>query len=75
MHFEKNRDEIGEYMDSRKLRHAVALIGLQPEECVFIDDIAANVSAAEAIGMTGVLHTEPGPTVARVTELLGLPLR
>jgi putative hydrolase of the HAD superfamily len=61
--------------EERIFRHAVALIGLRPEECVFIDDIAANVSAAEAIGMTGVLHTEPGPTVARVADLLGLPLR
>jgi putative hydrolase of the HAD superfamily len=61
--------------EERIFRHAVELIGLPPEECVFIDDIAANVSAAEAIGMTGVLHTEPDATVARVADLLGLPLR
>jgi putative hydrolase of the HAD superfamily len=61
--------------EERIFRHAVELIGLPPEECVFIDDIAANVAAAEAIGMTGVLHTEPAATVAHVTGLLGLPLR
>ena len=33
---------------------------------MFIDDIEANVPAAEAIGMTGVLHTEPGATAARL---------
>jgi putative hydrolase of the HAD superfamily len=61
--------------EERIFRHAVELIGLPPEECVFIDDIAANVAAAEAIGMTGVLHTEPAATVAHVAGLLGLPLR
>jgi putative hydrolase of the HAD superfamily len=60
--------------EERIFRHAAALIGLRPEECVFIDDIEANVAAAEAIGMTGVLHTEPGPTAARLATLLGLPL-
>jgi putative hydrolase of the HAD superfamily len=61
--------------EERIFRHAVELIGLPPEECVFIDDIAANVAAAEAIGMTGVLHTEPAATVAHIAGLLGLPLR
>ncbi len=55
-------------------RHAAGLIGLPPEECVFIDDIQANVSAAEAVGMTGVLHTEPGATAAHLAALLGIPL-
>jgi putative hydrolase of the HAD superfamily len=60
--------------EERIFRHTAALIGLEPEECVFIDDIEANVTAAEAIGMTGVLHTKPGPTAARLADLLGLPL-
>jgi putative hydrolase of the HAD superfamily len=60
--------------EERIYRHAADLIGLPPQECVFIDDIEANVAAAEAIGMTGVLHTEPGPTAARLAALLGLPL-
>jgi putative hydrolase of the HAD superfamily len=60
--------------EERIFRHAASMIGLQPEECVFIDDIEANVVAAEALGMTGVLHAEPGPTAARLAGLLGLPL-
>lgn len=60
--------------EERIFRHAADLLGLAPEECVFIDDVAANVTAAEAIGMTGVLHTEPGPTAARLAHLLAVPL-
>jgi putative hydrolase of the HAD superfamily len=58
--------------EERIFRHASALLGLDPAECVFIDDIEANVRAAEALGMTGVLHTGPAATVVRVAELLGL---
>ncbi len=36
-------------------------LGSPRRACVFIDDIEANVRAAEAIGMTGVVHVEPGP--------------
>ncbi len=60
--------------EERIFRHAADLLGLDPDECVFIDDVEANVTAAEAIGMTGVLHADPGPTVARLAGLLGLPL-
>jgi putative hydrolase of the HAD superfamily len=59
--------------EERIFRHAADLLGVAPAECVFIDDIQANVVAAEALGMTGVLHTDPAETAARLGELLGLP--
>ena len=59
--------------EERIFRHAAALLGLPPGQCVFIDDIEANIEAAAAIGMTGVLHTDPAATVAAVAGLLGLP--
>jgi putative hydrolase of the HAD superfamily len=55
-------------------RHTAALLGLEPQECVFIDDLEANVAAAEAIGLIGLHHREPGPTTERLADLLGLPL-
>lgn len=61
--------------EERIFRHAVEQLGLQPEDCVFVDDLEANVTAAEAIGMTGVLHREPEMTVDRLSELFGLALR
>jgi putative hydrolase of the HAD superfamily len=54
--------------------YAAQTLGLTPQECVFIDDIQVNVSAATACGMTGVLHTEAAATAAALQDLLGVPL-
>jgi putative hydrolase of the HAD superfamily len=59
--------------EERIFRHTAALLGLEPQECVFIDDVPANVAAAEAVGLVGLHHREPGATAAWLTELLGLP--
>jgi len=60
--------------EERIFRHAAGLLGLDPAECVFIDDIEVNTKAAEAIGMTAILHHDPAATLARLGELLGLAL-
>jgi putative hydrolase of the HAD superfamily len=61
--------------DERIYRHAAAALGLDPAECVFVDDIAPNVRAAEAVGMVGVHHVSPDQTVTRLEELFRVPLR
>ena len=53
--------------------HAAQALGLAPAECVFIDDMEANVAAAVGCGMTGVLHTEAATTAAALHDLLGVP--
>jgi len=53
--------------------HAAQALGLAPVECVFIDDMEANVAAAVGCGMTGVLHTEAATTAAALHDLLGVP--
>jgi putative hydrolase of the HAD superfamily len=60
--------------DERIFRHAAAALGLPPGECVFVDDIAHNVRAAEAVGMTGVHHVAPDQTVAALEELFAVSL-
>jgi putative hydrolase of the HAD superfamily len=55
-------------------RHAAQTLGLPPGECVFIDDMPANVAAAQACGMTAVLHAEPAATARTLQDLLGVPL-
>jgi putative hydrolase of the HAD superfamily len=60
--------------EERIFRHTAALLGLDPRECVFIDDIEANVAAAQAVGLVGLHHREPAPTAERLADLLGLPL-
>ncbi len=54
--------------------HTTKILGLEPEQCVFIDDIEANVAAAAACGMTGVHHTEAAQTAAALQDLLGFTL-
>ena len=67
--------EVGMRKPERRIfLHAAGLIGLTPAECVFIDDIEANVTAAVACGMAGVRHEDPRLTAERLTALLGTPL-
>jgi epoxide hydrolase-like predicted phosphatase len=53
---------------------AVERIGLDPPQCVFIDDLQHNVEAAEAVGMTGLHHTETESTVAELERIFGVSL-
>jgi putative hydrolase of the HAD superfamily len=50
-------------------------LGVEPGSSVFVDDLRENCAGAEAIGMTAVLHRDAAETVARLEELLGVPLR
>lgn len=53
-------------------RHALDLIGLEAHQCVFIDDIEANINAARRLGIHGIHHTEPAATLAELERLLRL---
>ncbi|KUP95507.1 HAD family hydrolase [Thermobifida cellulosilytica] len=54
--------------------HALELVGLGPRDCVFVDDVESNVEAAEALGMTGILHRDPAETRERLEEACGISL-
>jgi putative hydrolase of the HAD superfamily len=45
-------------------------LGVEPERCVFIDDLRENCAGAEAVGMTVIPHRDAAATVARLEELL-----
>jgi epoxide hydrolase-like predicted phosphatase len=60
--------------EPRIFLHAAGLLGLDPNECIFIDDIQANIAAAEKLGFTGVLHDAADGTAERVAELLQVRL-
>ena len=62
--------EVGMRKPERRIfHHAAQLLGIAPAECVFVDDLEANVRAAVGCGMTGVHHTDPAYTQQRLTEL------
>ncbi len=46
-------------------------LGVEPQQCVFIDDLRENCTGAEAVGMTAILHRDVAASVARLEELLG----
>ncbi len=41
-----------------------------PERTVFVDDVPANVAAAQALGMHGINHTHTPTTITTLTHLL-----
>ncbi len=49
-------------------------LGVDPRDCVFVDDVRTNIEAAEAVGMRGVLHEEVDDTVRELEGLLGVRL-
>jgi putative hydrolase of the HAD superfamily len=69
---------LGETVGARKpdpevYRRTAALLGLEPEDCVVVDDLQSNVRGARAAGAVAVLHDDPDTTVAEVEILLALP--
>jgi epoxide hydrolase-like predicted phosphatase len=49
-------------------------IGLEPEDCVFVDDLRENCEGAEAVGMTAILHRGAEGTLPELERLLGVEL-
>lgn len=55
--------------DARIYRHLLESHGLAAADCVFIDDSAANVKGAEAVGITGLHFTSPDQLRRDLTRL------
>lgn len=53
---------------------AARRLGLEPAECVFVDDLQLNVDGARAVGMTAILHTEYDETRRALETLFGADL-
>jgi len=61
--------------DARIYRLAAERVGVEPEACVFVDDVVRNVDGAAAVGMRGIHHTDPDVTIPELERLLGVALR
>ena len=53
---------------------AAQRLGLEPADCVFVDDLQLNVDGARAVGMTAILHTEYDETRRALETLFGADL-
>lgn len=49
---------------------AAEQLGLTPAECVFVDDVERNITAAKALGFAVVHHQDPISTRAQLSQLL-----
>ncbi|WP_370024060.1 HAD family hydrolase [Planotetraspora sp. GP83] len=61
--------------EPRIFEHALGMVALPAERCVFIDDIKANIEAAEALGFVGIHHSDASATIAEMERLFSLPFR
>jgi epoxide hydrolase-like predicted phosphatase len=55
-------------------RLAVKRLEVDPGECIFVDDLRENCEGAEAVGMTAIRHRTAAESIAKLTELTGVPL-
>jgi len=67
--------EIGIRKPSREIYELAAeRIGLQPSECVFVDDLPFNLKPAAELGMATVHHETSEQTISELERLLGVEL-
>ena len=60
--------------DAAIFRHTAELLGLEPSECVLVDDMPQHVRGAVAAGMVGVRHTDYATTLAELEALFAVRL-
>lgn len=53
---------------------ACEALGVEPPECVFLDDLGVNLKPARAMGMTTIKVVEPAQALGELSAVLGLEL-
>jgi putative hydrolase of the HAD superfamily len=48
--------------------------GVEAHACVYVDDLAFNLTPAQSLGMATIHHTSAGETIPELERLLGIPL-
>jgi putative hydrolase of the HAD superfamily len=61
--------------DPRIYRHACDLLGVQPEECVYLDDLGINLKPARALGMRTIKVGDPDAAIDELQAMVGIQLR
>jgi putative hydrolase of the HAD superfamily len=60
--------------DPRFYEVACEKLGVEPAECVFLDDLGINLKPAKALGMTTIKVVDPADAIAELAAVVGFPL-
>jgi putative hydrolase of the HAD superfamily len=61
--------------DPRIYQHACDLLGVQPEDCVYLDDLGINLKPARALGMRTIKVGDPDVAIDELQAMVGIQLR
>lgn len=61
--------------DPRIYRHACELLGVEPADCVYLDDLGINLKPAKALGMQTIKVENSVQALGELEAILGIPLR
>jgi putative hydrolase of the HAD superfamily len=61
--------------DPRIYRHACELLGVEPERCIYLDDLGVNLKPARAMGMRTIKVDDPDLAIAELEAMVGIPLK
>jgi len=61
--------------DPRIYRHACDLLGVEPEHCIYLDDLGVNLKPARAMGMRTIKVGDPDVAIAELEAMVGIPLK
>jgi putative hydrolase of the HAD superfamily len=61
--------------DPRIYQMCCTELGVEPQECVFLDDLGVNLKPARTMGMTTIKVTDPDSALAQLEEVVGFALR
>ena len=61
--------------DPRIYRHACELLGVEPEACVYLDDLGINLKPARAMGMATIKVVSAAQALHELEAHLGMALR
>jgi putative hydrolase of the HAD superfamily len=61
--------------DPRIYQYACDLLGVRPEDCVYLDDLGINLKPARALGMRTIKVGDPDLAIDELQAMVGIPLR
>jgi putative hydrolase of the HAD superfamily len=61
--------------DPRIYQHACELLGVRPQDCIYLDDLGINLKPARALGMRTIKVVDPDAAIDELQAMVGIPLR